>query len=177
MWTGTFLAWWATWYTDTGNNTFFHVPNIVVVCDVGLPQEFLDLRVAVCDNAIQCHTSCLQESEAPFQTLFLHVVTPSDFIALIMKQWLTSFISGLCSHIEQSQWIYFIFIISVVMTIFLPLFLTMPRFLWAAQASCLWCYSHLPPTPLSLVYALEFMLLTWTSWRSIIVLFVRSITV
>ena len=176
MWTGTFLAWWATWYTDTGNNTFFHVPNIVVVCDVGLPQEFLDLRVAVCDNAIQCHTSCLQESEAPFQTLFLHVVTPSDFIALIMKQWLTSFISGLCSHIEQCQWISFHYFSShdyFPPSVFdhAKVFVSSPDFLSVVL------FTHTYPPPLSLVYALEFMLLTWTSWRSIIVLFVRSITV
>lgn len=47
------------------NNTYSERSYIVILCDVGLPQVFLYLRVPVCNNAAKSHTVCPEEIKAP----------------------------------------------------------------------------------------------------------------
>ena len=70
------------WKNKTQNNTFFHVPHIVVMPNIGLPQEHLDLGVTVHHNTIHSYTLFLQQSKAPLQALFLHVVASTNLITL-----------------------------------------------------------------------------------------------
>lgn len=68
------------------NHTLFHMPDIVVVCDVGLLEELMYSRAWLCDDTVEGHPAGLQEGKAPLQTLFFHVATPTDFIALIIQE-------------------------------------------------------------------------------------------
>ena len=61
------------------------MPDVIVLCDALFSQVFLNLEVAVCDYAVQCDTTCLQKSKASLQTFLLHVVTPSNLIALLIE--------------------------------------------------------------------------------------------
>lgn len=63
-------------------HTFCHVPHVVVVCDLALPQEFLHLRMPVSYYAVQLHTTSVQEIQASGQSLLFHMITASNLIAL-----------------------------------------------------------------------------------------------
>ena len=58
---------------NTRKYTFLHVPDVVELCDVVLPREFLYLWVTVSDDAIEGYTTCTQQCHVPLQALFLHV--------------------------------------------------------------------------------------------------------
>lgn len=65
--------------------TFLYVPDIIELVDIALPEEFLNLRVPVSQNAVQSHTTSVQKVETSLQTFLLHVVTSSHFITLSKK--------------------------------------------------------------------------------------------
>ena len=65
--------------------TFCHVPDIIVVGDIALPEELLDLWMTVGDNAVKSYTTCIQQCQTPLQALFLHVVATTNLIALLPR--------------------------------------------------------------------------------------------
>lgn len=67
-------------------HTFCHVPDIIIVCDVVLPEELLYLWVTVSDNAVKSHTTCIQQCQTPLQALLLHVIATTDLIALYPRK-------------------------------------------------------------------------------------------
>ena len=68
-----------------GKYTFCHVPHIIVVGDVSLPEELLNLWMTVDKNAVKINATFFQYCQTPPQALFFHVVTTTNLIALLPR--------------------------------------------------------------------------------------------
>lgn len=65
--------------------TFLKVPNIIVLGDFGISEEFLDLGVPIRNNTVQLDARVLHYFKAPFQAFFLHVSAPTNLVVLLYK--------------------------------------------------------------------------------------------
>lgn len=78
-----------------GKYTFCHVPHIIVVGDVSLPEELLNLWMTAGNNAVKINATFFQQCQTPPQALFFHVVTTTSLIALLPQHKKTNKINSI----------------------------------------------------------------------------------